>query len=145
MINLVEKKKYNRKDYIKNYVKKNSKKLLVIHKEFRENIKLETLYRYSYGTMECACCGETIIGFLTIDHINNNGAEHRRKLFGKKFNRLGGYAFYAWLKRHGYPEGYQVMCYNCNCGRDKNNGICPHKFETFINNCESITPIERFK
>ena len=25
----------------------------------------------------CSCCGETEPAFLTIDHVNNDGAEHR--------------------------------------------------------------------
>lgn len=30
------------------------------------------------------------------------------------------------IKMLNYPEGYQVLCYNCNCGKSINNGICPH-------------------
>ena len=37
--------------------------------------------------------------------------------------------FYLWLKRNNFPPGYQVLCWNCNCGRSINNGICPHKTE----------------
>ena len=50
----------------------------------------------------------TNIWSLTIDHINNDGAEERRRI-GRKF----GYAFYSWLKKHNYPEGYQDLCMNC--------------------------------
>ncbi len=31
-----------------------------------------------YGK-KCACCGESIYEFLTIDHINNDGAKHKRE------------------------------------------------------------------
>lgn len=32
-----------------------------------------------------------------------------------------------WLARHKYPEGFQLLCWNCNCGRAINGGICPHE------------------
>lgn len=84
---------------------------------------------FDYYGRVCVCCGETIPKFLTIDHINNDGAEHRREIFG--VNKGGaGLNFYLWLKRHGFPEGFQTLCMNCNFGRRMNNGICPHKETT---------------
>ncbi len=38
------------------------------------------LSHYSNGTMRCLNCGEDDITVLTVDHINNDGAEHRKKL-----------------------------------------------------------------
>lgn len=70
-----------------------------------------------YGGYICKCCGETIELFLTIDHINGGGNNHRKKIGKKIIN---------WLIRNDLPPGYQVLCFNCNCGRSKNNGICPH-------------------
>ncbi len=69
----------------------------------------------------CVCCGESNHGFLTMDHVEGGGNKHRKEL------GLAGNAFYAWLVREGYPEGFQTQCYNCNCGRAHNGGICPHK------------------
>lgn len=86
---------------------------------YRLKCKSEALIHYGGNPPKCACCGETEIRFLTIDHINNDGAEHRRKMCGSHI--------YEWLKWNHFPEGYQVMCWNCNCGRQYNNGICPHK------------------
>ncbi len=34
----------------------------------------------AYGGYVCTCCGETRELFLTLDHINNDGAEHRKQL-----------------------------------------------------------------
>lgn len=73
----------------------------------------------AYGGRHCACCGESILGFLTIDHVNNDGNEHRRTT-----NRQ---SIYQILRREGYPPGYQVLCFNCNSGRALNGGVCPHK------------------
>lgn len=60
---------------------------------------------------KCAICGETLEIFLTIDHINNDGAEHRKKING---HNHGGVDMGAWLRRNNYPDGFQVLCVNCN-------------------------------
>ena len=73
-----------------------------------------------YGSF-CQCCGESQNEFLAIDHVNGCGAE-LRKLQG------GGSSFYSWLKRHGLPDGYQVLCHNCNMAKAL-HGMCPHKKE----------------
>jgi len=91
--------------------------------KYTEKLKRSILVHYGDNPPQCACCGETEIKFLTIDHINNDGAKHR-KIF--RLNR-GGKSLYCWIKRNGFPEGFQVLCYNCNCGRYRNKGICPHK------------------
>lgn len=70
---------------------------------------------------ECACCHEKNKYFLTIDHINNDGAEHRRKI-----KRTAGSVFYSWLIANKFPEGFQILCWNCNCGKRMNGGVCPH-------------------
>ena len=67
----------------------------------------------------CACCGETNPKFLTIDHVKNDGAEHRKKI-GSSFK-----IFLAVLD--DTDNRFQILCWNCNCGRALNNGICPHK------------------
>ena len=74
----------------------------------------------AYGGYKCNCCGETEPLFLTIDHVNNDGNKHR-----KKFQSTGD-GLYKWLKQNGYPEGFQVLCMNCNHGKRRNGGICPH-------------------
>jgi hypothetical protein len=75
----------------------------------------------AYGGYKCACCGEEEPLFLSIDHVNNDGAQHRKEL-----GSLGGHKLYKWLKEGGYPGGFQVLCMNCNHGRHRNNGVCPH-------------------
>jgi len=74
----------------------------------------------AYGG-KCTCCGETTLEFLTIDHINNDGAEDRRQN-GKK----SGGKLYRWLIKNNFPkEEYQLLCYNCNCAKGF-FGYCPH-------------------
>ncbi len=72
----------------------------------------------AYGGSVCACCGETDIRFLTLDHINNDGGVQRKV--------LGRSDTYRWAKENGFPSGLQVLCYNCNMGKAKNGGVCPH-------------------
>lgn len=74
------------------------------------------------GKIACACCGEDRLAFLTMDHIKNNG-EGDRKKFGS------GTGFYNYLIRNNFPEEFelQILCFNCNCGKRVNGGICPHK------------------
>jgi hypothetical protein len=97
--------------------------------KWNNNLK-EKVYA-AYGGYICACCGETIKQFLTIDHINNDGCDHRRLLNGlHKPNRNGrgsGKDLYLWLKRNNFPPGFQILCMNCNMGKARNNGVCPHK------------------
>jgi hypothetical protein len=57
----------------------------------------------------CVKCGEICQRFLTVDHINGGGTQHRKNL--KKY----GTSFYRWLINQGFPEWFQLLCYNCNC------------------------------
>ena len=89
--------------------------------EKRLENKVKVMMHYSKGTMKCICCGVTGIEFLTLDHIDNNGADHRRQA-----KTRAGCDFYAWLLKTNYEdENIQVMCYNCNCAK-KDTGVCPH-------------------
>jgi len=87
-------------------------------------VAVKKVYEY-YGGAKCSCCGETQFLFLSIDHINNNGAEHRRELKHGKYTT--GVAMARWLIANNYPDGFQILCMNCNLGKQRNGGICPHK------------------
>ncbi len=72
----------------------------------------------AYGA-KCACCGERTYEFLQIDHINNDGAAHRREMGN-------GTSIYLWLIKRGFPLGFQILCANCNYAK-AHYGTCPHK------------------
>ena len=77
---------------------------------------------------KCLCCGETGLLFLAIDHIDGNGAEHRRQIApNHKCRGPFGDLFYRWLEKNNYPSGFQTLCHNCNIAKSWNGGICPHK------------------
>lgn len=75
-----------------------------------------------YGGV-CACCSETCLSMLTIDHVAGDGSKHRRQL-GR--GRRGGFEFYQWLIRAGLPTGFAVLCFNCNYSKYLNSGVCEH-------------------
>lgn len=86
-----------------------------------------TQIRKGYGD-QCACCGETNPLFLTIDHVNNDGWKDRpRNKNGNYSDRLFSGHKYLKIIRENFPDYLQLLCWNCNCGRARNNGICPHK------------------
>ena len=76
----------------------------------------------AYGGAVCACCGESELLFLSLDHEHNDGAAERKEL-----RTTGGACFYRHLKKRGFPPGYQVLCMNCNFGKRMNDGVCPHR------------------
>lgn len=121
-------------EYQKKYRIENREKLSVYGKEYnkrrkehyrelRRGIKKAALD--AYGGV-CACCGEKQIEFLTIDHINDDGAEHRKSIWGKDSRSAGGNRFYYWLRRNKYPSGFQVLCFNCNFAKFHFD-VCPHR------------------
>lgn len=88
------------------------------HRRTNQKYRYIAIEHYSKGTMKCMCCGENIYEFLTIDHINGGGRKHRTEIKG---------TIYKWLVDNNFPDGFQVLCYNCNSGKRVNNGVCPHK------------------
>lgn len=92
-------------------------------------LKFETMLKYSVnGEIKCSCpnCNVNDIDILCIDHIDNNGAEHR-----KKEELKGGKDMYRWLKRNNYPTGFRILCNNCNQALN-NYGYCPHNKEILV-------------
>ncbi len=117
--------------------------------ENRDRARMNVKTRYEKARAEmlvafgpfCACCGETEPKFLTIDHINNDGGVHRRELGGSASSIVFD------LQKRGFPKGeFQLLCYNCNCGRARNGGICPHKANGQKPICASVkAPTQKMK
>lgn len=80
-------------------------------RRYRAILKKEILGHYGKsGKVKCCWphCPVSDIDMLTLDHINNDGAAHR-----KMYGSLGKAAhLYRHLKRDGFPSGYQTLCFN---------------------------------
>lgn len=87
----------------------------------RESVALKLEVMTHYGGF-CECCGEDDIRFLTLDHIRQNGAQHR-----KEIGSVAKSGFYFWVKRNGFPSFLRVLCFGCNVAAFRNGGICPHQ------------------
>ncbi len=73
----------------------------------------------AYGGVLCSCCGEDRYEFLTMDHVDGGGAEHRRQ------DKRAKGDLYRWLTNNGFPPGFRVLCMNCNFALGY-HGYCPH-------------------
>jgi hypothetical protein len=83
-------------------------------------IRRAVIKHYSNGKNCCDCCGETMYEFLSIDHINGGGNRHKRE---RSIKRLSD-----WLYHHDFPDGFRVLCHNCNQAIGY-YGYCPHERE----------------
>lgn len=96
---------------------KNPEEARARDRERNAHLRREVLAAYGG---RCACCGESTPEFLAIDHVNGDGAAHRRQIGGS--GRLA-----HWLKQQGFPrEGFRLLCHNCNMARGF-YGACPHE------------------
>lgn len=101
------------------YVKVSDKRKASM-RDYRGRMKAKVFDAYGRS---CKCCGETQELFLDIDHMDNDGTAHR------KANKLSaGNSFYVWLVKNDFPSNFQTLCCNCNRGKFRNGGICPHQF-----------------
>jgi len=66
----------------------------------------------------CTCCGEDEPMFLTVEHLN--GRDQERRSYNSRLEL-------ARLRREGWPDDVTVRCINCNQGRWRNGGVCPHQ------------------
>lgn len=82
--------------------------------KYREKLKLEVLRHYGQGTIACMKCGFSNIDALCLDHINDDGAAHRKQLGIAGRNSGPGMRTYEALKVAGLPIGLQILCANCN-------------------------------
>ena len=125
-------KKYNKK-YASQPVAKASKKArsqIPQNKEKRkaevQKLKKDVFTKYSKRHSNsdipcCRCCGlNEHLDFLTVDHIDG------RKSRPKEEQGLLGANLTRWLRKNNFPDGFQILCFNCNATKGF-FGSCPHK------------------
>lgn len=117
--------------YMKEWRSKNKDRYKVNQRQCYANIRLECFD--AYGGPICKCCGETMLEFLHLDHINADGSKQKREIKEKTGQTLnGGTALYYYLKKNGWPDlGLQVLCANCNLGK-RTGQYCPHELKKGI-------------
>lgn len=114
-----------RKIYARNWRRKNRDKIKAAKKRYSRKLRSRVINLLGN---QCVCCGEKIPEFLTIDHINNDGHLDRKSL-----GTGGSRALYRKVLRellndiNNPRERYRLLCYNCNLGRQRSGGICPHE------------------
>ena len=87
--------------------RKNQHRRNILMKERFYKLKVEVFRHYS-PKLICQKCGFLDTRALSIDHIKGGGNKKRKRL-GLKSGR----DFYIWLKKKGFPSGFQVLCMNC--------------------------------
>lgn len=79
--------------------------------------RIKVFRHYCNGPIECIDCGYTEQLALTVDHIYGNGKKHAKA--------RGVVNVYRWLINNNFPEGYQILCYNCNVIKYKTEELRP--------------------
>ena len=98
----------------------NPERQAAFNRKAKRKLRREVLNAYGG---ECTCCGESQYEFLVIDHINNDGNARRKVNSAER-----GASILYWLRHEGYPEGFQVLCHNCNMAKGF-HGQCPHSMK----------------
>jgi len=92
--------------YMSEWRKLHRKEINDYNRQRRLKRKIEAFKHYS-PKLVCSKCGFPDIRALSIDHVNGGGTKHRET------DKVVGSDIYSWLRWHNYPEGFQVLCMNC--------------------------------
>jgi hypothetical protein len=84
----------------------------------RQRLRILCVIHYGGDPPKCACCGESHLEFLTIDH---HGTAPDKKW-------RSGDRLYRMLIKKNFPEGFRVLCMNCN-HYIGHYGWCPHEWK----------------
>lgn len=88
-------------------------------KAFRRQVKISLGGR-------CACCGESELEFLQLDHVNEDGYKDRLRYGGGVSHR--SYRDAMRLIKASLPVvRYQLLCANCNLSKHYGKGVCVHR------------------
>ena len=86
-------------------------------KEYYEVMQVYSKRR-KFSRPTCFCCLNTDWKFLVFDHIRNRPKSHKG---------ISGVSMARKLKNTNYPSGIQILCHNCNTGKEILGGVrCPH-------------------
>jgi hypothetical protein len=104
-----------RRELNRDWIAKNRERYNAAKSEYRFKLKVAAISHYSSGTMSCTRCGfNADIDALCLDHIHNDGAQHRKQLGISGRGASSGTTIYERFKALGWMDGLQVLCANCN-------------------------------
>lgn len=104
-----------RRELNRNWIANNRERYNEAKAEYRFKLKVAAIHHYSNGAMSCARCGfDADLDALCLDHINDDGAAHRKQLNIGNRSTVSGTTIYERLKAIGWMDGLQVLCANCN-------------------------------
>ena len=130
---------YREREYARNreYQKNNRPRINEIQRRFRKRKKHDPIWKAQqkvtaracyqrlreklfriYGG-QCSCCQESETLFLELDHVYGGGA--------KEYQTRHPTEVYREVVKNGKSNKYTILCSNCNRGRQRNGGICPHQ------------------
>lgn len=113
--------KANNRERMRRFYRENKEEIKRRHNEnplpdllkgrrYNAKIKMLVLQHYSPTSPPCCVkCGFEDFRVLQLDHLNGGGNKQRVKL-----GNLQGTRFYRWLIVNDFPNGFQVLCANCN-------------------------------
>lgn len=112
-----------RKAAMREYARKNKDKFREYRKKYRQ--KLKSKFIELYGG-KCSCCGDDRVEFLTLDHVEGDGALRRNNNGRRKSGQRSRDNLQEYIKANkAYdPDTFQILCMNCNCGKQW-YGECP--------------------
>lgn len=119
-----------RKEYEDRHREKNGLKINAYQRKYRKDTGYDRIRNRAirerviekYGG-KCACCGEMIFQFLSFDHKEGRGRQHREKILQETKQK-----FVVWLDKNPKQEDIQLLCHNCNLSLG-HYGFCPHNPE----------------
>jgi predicted Zn-ribbon and HTH transcriptional regulator len=81
---------------------------------YRLRLKIRILSLYA-SPVRCQTCGFDQIDGLVLDHVEDNGAAHRKEVgLASRGNEKYGVRIYEHINKVGKIDGMQVLCANCN-------------------------------
>lgn len=115
-----------RRAWMQAHWKANRDKVLRRKREIRARDRAKV---FDYYGRVCVCCGEDDFDVLTLDHLDGDGAQHRKAI---GIVRSDSAIIYRWIIRNNFPDKprFTVLCKSCNSS--KGRGLACRKHDKML-------------